>query len=297
MLERCLDDAEGEKPKVTWSVMSGTLEKFDGVAYLRGHEFIADTLDGGISGFIHTFEGKELDRWSGQPYESPQLPRHWTDERVSSVKPSPSDMIHAHCKCKGVEFWIRRPSETSTHAESTWPDLLRPNAPVNPENETWWLRANNKKFLAGLCCCDSCRLVSGTETVQWAFIPTVDIKIDVTGETKFKRKFGTLQKYQSSNGVFRHFCGACGAIVFYESDDRPFLFDVAVGLLDAAEGARAENLLDWGTKRFSYREDAIGRARTLVEAIEEGLEEYGLKRGISPGRIGEGEKSVDMAVR
>ena len=42
--------------------------------------------------------------------------------------------------------------------------------------------------------------------------------------------------------------------------------DVSVGLLDAAEGARAATWLDWWTERVSFSEDAaLGRTGTAAE--------------------------------
>jgi hypothetical protein len=58
------------------------------------------------------------------------------------------------------------------------------------------------------------------------------------------------------------------------------LLDVAVGLLDAPEGARAEDWLEWCTSRLSFREDAVGRADSLVEGIERGLAEFGRKTDV-----------------
>ncbi|OQO10679.1 hypothetical protein B0A48_03979 [Cryoendolithus antarcticus] len=277
ILARCLDDAEAKEPKVTWDAMSGTLEQSDGFVHLQGHEFINDTLDGGISDFVTAVDGRQLDRWATRPEKSEQLALSWKDPKLAELKPN-KDKVHAQCKCGGVEFWIAHPSSRSTHAASQWPDLLRPNAPDNPNNECWWLQDNNTKFLAGTCSCDSCRLASGQEIVQWAFVPTVDITLDEAGTVKFERQFGTLKQYKSSEGIYRSFCGVCGASAFYWADDRPFLMDVAIGLLDAPEGARAEGLLEWRTTRLSYREDALGRAKGIVEGIESGLEAYGERR-------------------
>ncbi|OQO01362.1 hypothetical protein B0A48_12917 [Cryoendolithus antarcticus] len=277
ILARCLDDAEAKEPRITWDAMSGTLEQFDGFVHLRGHEFINDTLDGGISDFIPTIGSRQLDRYSTRPEKSEQLPLNWRDPKLADLKPN-KDKVHAQCKCGGVEFWIAHPSARSTHAASNWPDLLRPNAPDNPNNECWWLQDNNTKFLAGTCSCNTCRLASGQEIVQWAFVPTVDITLDAAGKVKFERQFGTLKQFESSKGIFRSFCGVCGASAFYWADDRPFLMDVAIGLLDSPEGARAEGLLEWRTTRLSYREDALGRAKAVVDGIESGLQAHGERR-------------------
>jgi hypothetical protein len=95
-----------------------------------------------------------------------------------------------------------------------------------------------------------------------------------------------LQTYNSSENVTRSFCSVCGAIVFFalsEPDENPatMLLDVAVGLLDAPEGARAENWLERCTSRLSFREDAVGRAGSLVEGIEQGLREFGKRKTIA----------------
>lgn len=123
------------------------------------------------------------------------------------------------------------------------------------------------------------------EITPWAFVPAIDITLDAEGEEPFKLPFGTLKGYKSSPGVLRYFCGECGAIVFYteEDRDRTSLLDVAAGLLGAEEGSRAESWLEWRTERLSFREDAVGRAGSLVEGIESGLREF---RERGHGRFG-----------
>ncbi|KAI6855741.1 hypothetical protein KC338_g465 [Hortaea werneckii] len=117
------------------------------------------------------------------------------------------------------------------------------------------------------------------EWVQWAFIPTTSITLDPAGGNPFPSEtpfsFGTLKHYRSSDQATRYFCGICGANVFWCGDERPGLMDVAVGLLDAAEGARAEDWLQWRTERVSYREDAVPRAESLIYGLEKGLKAYG----------------------
>lgn len=53
---------------------------------------------------------------------------------------------------------------------------------------------------------------------------------------------------------------------------RPSLVDVAVGLLDAESGARAEEVLAWWPGRVSFREYALNRG--LITGLEEGLREW-----------------------
>ena len=111
--------------------------------------------------------------------------------------------------------------------------------------------------------------------MEWAYVPAVDITLDAEGTIPFSRDFGILKHYRSSSEVTRHFCSDCGATIFYDADDRPHVLDVAVGLLSAPEGARAESWLEWRTARLEYREDALPRAESLTLALEQGLKAYG----------------------
>jgi hypothetical protein len=112
------------------------------------------------------------------------------------------------------------------------------------------------------------------EFQSWCFIPTIDISLDVAGKKPYSVPFGTLKAYQSSPDVTRYHCGVCGASVFFTCEDRTDLVDVAVGLLDAPEGARAESWLEWRMNRLSFREDAFPRAETLTLAMEEGQQAW-----------------------
>jgi hypothetical protein len=309
MLCHCLPKANSMYNTGSWDVMTGTLEAFDSILDVKGYEYIHDTIDGGFSDFMPTLNNRLLDRWSHDINTSSQSPLYW---RNPSIPKKPFDntasRLQAHCKCKNITFHIARPSLQSTHATRAWPDLLVPHhSPQTlnePVKEPWHLRASNTKFLAGLCSCTSCRLASGQEITAWAFVPLVDISLDAEGKLPLELSHITdtptststdnnksvfnskLQTYNSSENVTRSFCSVCGAIVFFalsEPDENPatMLLDVAVGLLDAPEGARAENWLEWCTSRLSFREDAVGRAGSLVEGIEQGLREFGKRKTIA----------------
>jgi hypothetical protein len=79
-----------------------------------------------------------------------------------------------------------------------------------------------------------------------------------------------LRSYESSPGVLREFCGTCGATIFWHDKWRPEVVDVSVGLLEAQEGARAEEWLEWWVERVSFEEDAAGRG-DLIPALRRGL--------------------------
>jgi hypothetical protein len=66
------------------------------------------------------------------------------------------------------------------------------------------------------------------------------------------------------------FCGICGAGCFWDGEERGgLLVDVAVGLLGAETGVRAEGWLEWWWGRVSYEE--LGTNRGLVGNLEKGL--------------------------
>ncbi|KAK3118013.1 hypothetical protein LTR53_000049 [Teratosphaeriaceae sp. CCFEE 6253] len=288
MLSR--EERAGRDPN--WMLSTGTLAAFDGVVEVDCHEYLTDTLDGGLSDFLTHVDGKPIDRWPGKPGEGERLPLHWQSPTrpPPNPTPSPADKLRAHCKCNGVEFWLARPSARSAMGQAPWPDVLRPSgnndddaaddddeddAVSEPDDTAWWLRAAGTKFLASLCACASCRFACGQEWMAWAYVPASDLSLDAAGSVPFTREFGTLKQYRSSEDVTRHFCGTCGATAFWDGDARPFLLDVAVGLLEAGEGARAEGWLEWRVTRLSHREEALGRARRITEGVEEGLAAYG----------------------
>ena len=281
---------------LSWKIASGTLEKLDGVARLDRHIMISSTGDGGMSDWLTEVDGRLITRWADLPIPvvTSQLPLDWHDPKRTAKKKDPSQRLRAHCDCGGIEMYIAHPSQQSAETKSSLPDVLgsQDSGHVSMgENETWWLRANKSKYLGGLCVCDSCRLATGFEMASWAFIPTVDITLDAEGKKPFSREFGSLKAYRSSDQATRRFCGTCGATVFWDGDIRPGLIDVAVGLLDAEEGARAENWLEWAAERVSFSEDGMKRAKALTTGLEQGLEQWGAKER---GREGPNEEFQKM---
>lgn len=200
--------------------------------------------------------------------------------------------IQGSCLCRGVQLRITPPSAASHAPQSGYSDMIIPfhtqdERIRNPEDEKWWLRCEDTKYMAGLCACRSCRLASGFELQSWAFIPRANILQRRPRELEWMpldferaRDAGsTLVSYESSNGVLREFCGRCGATVFWHDRWRPELVDVSVGLLESVTGARAEGLLEWWMTRVSFAEDAIlerdgaarDRAKELVDAVESNM--------------------------
>ena len=257
---------------------TGTLqvENTDGLIEYKAHIWVEDTLDGGASQFITQINGKELRRFLQEPCKSEEVQLSWTAPSIFKDGSDALENIYAHCHCKGAEFYVSPPNESSKAAESDYPDLMIPyhsGNSQNPTNKSWWLPRHDR-FLAGTCACISCRRASGFDITFWAFIPAVNITQDSLGTKPFSRSpyWGTMKTHQSSEGVTRTFCGRCGANVFWDCDWREGLVDVAVGLLDAPSGARAEELLAWWSGRVSFEEFALNRS--LIGGLEDGLKSW-----------------------
>ena len=257
--------------KDNWELATGCMAQLQGVVELKRHVFIEDTIDGGSSDWIL---GASLDRGAAQAGEL-TTSQYDSTGRENVI---PSARLHAHCSCGGINMYIARPSSSSEKTCAPPPDVLAPadcgHAKLSAD-EAWWLRAEKTKFLGGLCACNSCRLVTGFELIGWAYIPTSDISLDPEGQIPFSREFGTLKAYRSSDDATRRFCSVCGATVFFDGDVRPGVVDVAVGLLDAPEGARAGSWLEWATERVSHRKDADPRASGFIETVERHLRLWG----------------------
>jgi len=256
---------------------TGTLQidSSDDVVDYKAHIWTGATPDGGASHFITHVNGNQLQRYLQEPGENEEAS---PDSPSTTIYSNETDRapIHAHCHCKGVQFYIHPPNEASRTAESPFPDLLVPyhtGSSANPQNCPWWL-AKSDRYLAGTCACTTCRKASGFDITFWAFIPTVNITLDAADREPFTRKkyWGSIKTYRSSSTVTRAFCGVCGANVFWDGDERPSIVDVAVGLLDARSGARAEEVLAWWPDRVSFEEDALNTG--LIMGLRDGLKNW-----------------------
>ncbi|KAL5596147.1 hypothetical protein FOVSG1_009836 [Fusarium oxysporum f. sp. vasinfectum] len=162
----------------------------------------------------------------------------------------------------------------------------------NPSDEKWWIKGD--KYLAGTCICESCRRASGFEIQTWAFIPRANIFIPSTDGSGSEVALdfeslptGALKSYQSSQGAVRHFCGGCGATVFWRDATDSSVVDVSVGIFRADEGARAENWFHWHKSRISFAEEVQNhRSGPLAIAAQDllGTLSMGLK-GSSEGGL------------
>lgn len=251
-------------------ISTGILDKADGVIELRHHIFVPDTRDGGLTAWI-----PDIPAWKGFSSRQGEQLKISPQKQTKASKEKSSEVLQAHCQCGGVQSKITSPNEGSKSLFSARADLLLVDVTDgtldNKDNVKWWLCANDTKYLAGTCACRSCRLTSGFDIQMWTFIPKANI-LQVNGEP-LDFNMGSLKQYNSSEGTYREFCSTCGATVFWHNESRPKLIDVSVGLLDAAEGARAESWLEWRTERVSFEEEAQNKA--LIDSLHAGLRRWG----------------------
>ena len=254
------------------AICSGVLVKIDGlVTSVKDHIFVADTKDGGMSVWL-----PDATPWAERSSEHGGC----SSEVISMLQQSPvsaGEKLQAKCHCGGVNFYITRPDIQSEDIDSPRSDLLVPyesSSSDNPKRIKWWIRARGTKYLAGTCACKSCRLSSGSDVQTWAFVPKSNI-LQADGRP-LDFSMGTLKRYESSEGRYRDFCGTCGATVFWSSNQRNKLIDVSVGLFKSHSGARAEDWLEWWTKKVSFEQDAPNKA--LISDLKAGLESWASRR-------------------
>lgn len=269
-------------------ICTGVLEKAEGIVRLEKHIFVVDSKDGGMSDWI-----PDVDAWEGFSKDGKKLEADWKGHpKASSEK---AQELQAHCHCKGVQFKITRPDESSANFTAPRGDIVGPpttEQDPSKDDGAWWLRENGTKYLGGTCACNECRLASGFDIQTWAFVPKANIQ-QLDGKP-LDFNIGTLKRYDSSEGTHREFCSKCGATVFWHSDSRPGLIDVSAGLLDAEEGARAESWLGWKTERVSFEEEA--QNKDLISRLGAGLKQWREKKVPSSAEkhdLGDGKNESD----
>ena len=72
------------------------------------------------------------------------------------------------------------------------------------------------------CHCDDCRRNCGAPVVAWLGVPLKNF--DWTGDKP--------NTFESSKGVFRHFCGQCGSPIGFEADHYPGGMHLYAGSLE-----------------------------------------------------------------
>ncbi|KAF2275717.1 uncharacterized protein EI97DRAFT_501872 [Westerdykella ornata] len=279
-----------QDPNAQHGVFTGTLtNEAQKLVNIAIHIYVGDTVDGGASMWLRhpNGDGKEVKRFKERPGDAEtgtsgeELPHDWPSPSslTGFDKKSPEDSVSIKCKCGGVHFRLHR----YPHTDKTGDQL------------PWFVDRTTHKYKAAQCGCDSCRLSSGVDLFSWTFCDLAQISFVDGADTKTFPKnkaelktlvdakdpsAGTLKYYASSPDVQRYFCSSCSASVFYAVDSRPNLVDLAVGLLEASDGARAEGFLAWWFGRISHRDDTKGGWREkLVECVMKEATEWREARG------------------
>ncbi|KAI0452975.1 Mss4-like protein [Xylaria acuta] len=270
-----------------------------GLVNITHHVFLGDTLDGGASPWLcdANRDGSRPRLWRGPRGQSEELHHHhhWPAAEAGASLPSEDTGIPVRCHCGGVDLILRQPiADFAARERSELP---------------WFVDPVSNKSHASFDACDSCRLGSGSDIYYWTFVvlshlsfpnspmsesqpqtqtlanfpeSSLGLKTAVAATPADRDpRWGTLTFYESSPDVQRYFCSQCSASVFYASDDRPEMVDLAVGLLDVGDGSRAESLLAWDYGgRVGWRQDMVGGWREgFVESVEAAAERWRLERG------------------
>ncbi|WVW86508.1 hypothetical protein I302_108557 [Kwoniella bestiolae CBS 10118] len=209
---------------------------------MKGHHFLDDTVDGGISNIWKTSNGKQLKKYHDGLIE-------WVPHQNIPKEIKEDEMLNLHCKCKAFDVYVRRP---------------RPSLPL-PEGCYWYQQPNNEdgvpqRYMASWCACDSCRLITGSSLPShpWVQIPFVDIFTSpspssppfIKGIMTSSTQIPGLNLYHSSPsnpGISRYHCSTCGASIMYFDDKEDFKASFAVGLNDSKYGVMNTNWFSWWT--------------------------------------------------
>ncbi|KAJ9414288.1 hypothetical protein FOXG_12176 [Fusarium oxysporum f. sp. lycopersici 4287] len=282
-------DAHYKDQPQNFGVFTGVLNNVDvdNLINFTRQIFVGDTVDGGVSPWLQNVNGdrEKPRRWMERPKDGGELDEGWpaANQDARSEVPPVTD-IPIRCHCKGVDL-VFRPGNVdfSTMEADAIPSYIEPKS---------------HKHLATLDPCPSCRLSVGVDIMNWTFVMpqqidfpkktngsnfprnTHDLKSAVDNPDRDPR-YGTLAIYRSSPDVQRYFCSRCSATVFYTVDDRPEVIDVAVALLHAPEGARAESILTWhlGAKMMGEWDFGRGWRKDLAMSVKDTSERWRIEKG------------------
>ena len=106
--------------------------------------------------------------------------------------------------------------------------------------------------LAEFCHCSTCRRASGAPLMAWAGFRTD--RVEIEGDT--------LQRYESSPGVERSFCGRCGTSMTFQEKQVPERLYVAVATMEDQSDC-VPTLHIWRSERLPWMETADRLPRYL----------------------------------
>ena len=197
-----------------WFIAIGLLERVDGIVKIEWHQWVGDTVDGGIVQIMKD----DLPRYSQGPDSG-----MFTTPEASTVAPLvKTESLHAKCHCGGFQATIVRPSAAQIE---------------NEEARVQCLAGSGDRWRAGHCLDKACRTTSGLSLTSWCWFPKSHVKITHSS---------SLVSYRSSEGKVRQFCGGCGATVSFAREDWPWRYQIAMGLIEVPKGVGFWSVIsDW----------------------------------------------------
>ncbi|KAI2629117.1 DUF636 domain protein [Hypomontagnella submonticulosa] len=178
------------------------------------------------------------------------------------------ERLRAECLCGGVSLTIPRPSDAMKQDKH----IGRFVAP-----------GKSRKWKAFLDFGQEIRSLTSAHFMPWVVIPRVVLEPKVPPNLAI----GTIKTYQVSDKITKGFCGRCGATVFLRHGDgrgsgcnESEVLNIAMGILRAPEGAKAENWFSWRAAEPTQAEDPTNFDVEFMGAVIEGqrkwlLEKYG----------------------
>ena len=245
-----------------WTISTAIFtEPNAGLWEMRSHCFTNSSADDGLSAIFSHIDGRRLGFFNPEDTSSGLTKKDVGRDIPTDEAESTSEGLLAECQCGGVSFTISRPREEFI---------------ASPASEGWLHSSDTSKWLALLDLCDDCRLTAGTNVMAWMYVPLDHISPHISADLAI----GSSKSYRSSKGRLRTFCGTCGATVFYMSDTRPCVVDVAVGILRAPEGTMAGKWAIWRAGRIAAANSGLKYDPGFSKALIEGMARWGGERGM-----------------
>ncbi|KAK8096850.1 uncharacterized protein PG998_005074 [Apiospora kogelbergensis] len=255
-------------PSGQWAIMVSLFdEKF---WQFRAHNFPKSVPDGGLLEWLFKPDaigtGMQQEKKEGLIWFSPEDKDFSVPAERKSGKDG-TERLRVECCCGGVSFTIPRPSQAIID-DAYMGNYVSPSEPL-------------RKWKAFLDLCRDCGRLSGASVVPWMLVPRVVIEPPLPAD--LQGSFGTLKTYQSSEPNTRGFCGVCGATVFLatkhrEPTEAQAIVNVAMGLLRAPEGVKAEDWVTWRTGKPAWTEDAKVYDEEFTVSLVEGHRRWGLEK-------------------
>ena len=111
------------------------------------------------------------------------------------------------------------------------------------------------------CHCDDCRRNCGAALVGWIGVPL----------RNFKWTGAKPSTFQSSKGVYRHFCGKCGSPIGFEADHYPGGMHIYAGSLENPDQFEPSFHVNFSSKMscLSMQDDLVKYDTTLLHTPDD----------------------------